>query len=259
MEVAVYENNAGQLQHKMDDNGASTSGWWTRIVAADLDGDGDDDYILGNWGLNSKFKASEDRPLTMYVKDFDQNGRTEFIINWYPPLNDSAYPFATKMDITRQMPHLNKTNLKYEDYAHQTYTTLLTPEERAGAIEYKASCLETSVLLNTDSGLRRVALPVEAQVSPVFGIAAEDFNGDGNTDLWLGGNFFGLKPEVGRMDASKGVFLAGDGQGNFRHPTEVAVPEIEGEVREAQVFDVGGEKIVIIARNNAGLVVLKTM
>ncbi len=86
----------------------NSHGWWNRIEAADLDNDGDLDFVIGNWGLNSKFKASAQKPLTMYVSDFDNSGRSECIINWYAPLDSTTYTFSTKQELTSQLPALKK-------------------------------------------------------------------------------------------------------------------------------------------------------
>lgn len=250
MPVKIFENMGGSINQTSFRSNQIPSGWWTTIVAADLDGDGDDDYVLGNWGLNSKFKASPDRPLTMYVKDFDNNGKSEFIINWYAPADTRAFPFATKEDMMFQIPNLKKTNTTYVEYANNTYETLFSEELRENAIPYRASHLETSVVWNKGDTLIAEPLPLEAQVSPVFAIVAEDLDQDGHMDLWLGGNFYGLKPEVGYNNSSRGIFLKGN-SGSFQYipPVETGI-EVWGEVRDAVVFK-GPESIrLLVARNN---------
>lgn len=249
MGIHTYINDGGKLTvHRAL---LDTKGWWKRIEPADLDGDGDMDFVVGNWGLNSKFQASTERPLTMHVNDFDENGKSEFIINWYAPLDDQPYPFATKMEITKQLPGLRKQVLKYEDYAQQTYESLFDPALRQTSYDYETEMLESIILWNTEDGLQVETLPLEAQVAPVFGIAVEDFTGDGNQDIWLGGNFFGLKPQVGRMHANKGVLLQGSGNRSFR-----AIPhlesglKVEGEVRDAIVLSTENGKVLFVAKNN---------
>jgi hypothetical protein len=250
--VMHFQNERGRLVFSKKQTLKPYAGWWTCIEPADLDGDGDMDFVLGNWGLNTKFKATDEHPLTMYVKDFDQNKKTEFVLNWYPPLDDRPYPFAGKLDMTAQVPSLKKKALKFEDYAKLTYETMFTEGERKGAVEHKANWLQTAVLWNDGAAFRLEALPMEAQVSPVFGIAVDDLNGDGKQDIWLGGNFYGLKPEVGRHDSSRGVLLTGHGKGGFYfvNNSQSGI-SIKGEVRDAAVFATKSSKVLLVARIDA--------
>lgn len=257
-QVSVFKNEQGQLRITPPiDN---SKGWWRRIESSDLDGDGDMDFVLGNWGLNSKLQASPSRPLTMYVSDFDQNNRSEFIINWFAPLDNKAYPFPTKNDLTKQLPFLRKKILKYENYAKETYETLFDAEQRQAAIPYEVNNLATSVLWNNGGSFSLQALPLEAQLAPVFAIATADFNADGQMDIWLGGNFYPLKPQVGRHDASRGVLLLGKGNQQFEKMSyrESGI-RVEGEVRDAQVLKVDGEQILLVARNNDTMQAFKNM
>ncbi|MFK7923700.1 MAG: VCBS repeat-containing protein [Bacteroidia bacterium] len=229
-----------------------SEGWWTRIVAEDLDLDGKTDFVLGNWGLNLKFKASQEKPLEMYVKDFDQNKKTEFILNWYPPLDDQAYPFAGKMDMQAQLPHLKGRAVKYEDYAKFTYETLFNEEERKGAFPYRAKVMTSSVLWQGKNGFSLQALPLDAQIGPSFGIAVRDLNQDQKPDIILGGNFYGLKPEVGRFDSHRGVVLmAGENRTYNALNTSESGIWWEGQVRDL-VWLKGAYQtnILLIGRND---------
>jgi hypothetical protein len=249
MGINIFKNEKGVLANPIVI--PDSKGWWNRIEAADLDKDGKIDFVLGNWGLNTKFKASPSRPLTMFVNDFDNNGKSEFIISWYPPLDNVAYPFAQKKELIAQLPGLSKTILTYEDYANKTYDSLFSPEVRKKSIPYEASYLESAVLWNNGNSYSLVLLPIEAQVSPVFGIVADDLDGDGKTDIWLGGNFYALKPQVGRHDASRGVLLEGGTDRSFKYkqqPHEGLY--VTGEVRDAAIIHFRQSKRMIVARNN---------
>jgi enediyne biosynthesis protein E4 len=248
-EVSMIINDKGQFKNRLQL--PASSGWWTRAAAADLDGDGDDDYVLGNWGLNAKLEASAEKPLTMYVKDFDGNGRIEQIINWYAPLDNRAYPFATKQEITQQLPALKKSVLKYDSYARKDYRELFPDKVREGAIPYKAQMLESVIVWNDYGKLTMEKLPPQAQWSPVFAICLEDLDHDGIRDIWLGGNFYSLKPQAGRHDSSNGVFLKGMGNRKFTYvsPMNSGI-FVKGEVRDAKVLHAGGREILIVARNN---------
>jgi hypothetical protein len=250
MPISIFYNDNGMFQRQVIM--PNSNGWWNRVKAADLDGDGDQDFVVGNWGLNSKFKASQERPLTMFVNDFDNNGKSECMINWYPPLDSNTYPFPTKQELTAQLPGLKKQILKYEYYSTKTYDSLFSPESRSKALRYETNYLQSAILWNNNGNFQLEALPLEAQVSPVFGIVADDLDEDGKIDIWLGGNFYAVKPQVGRLNASKGVFLKGVGGKMFTYfsPTASGVV-VDGEVRDASVIHINGSKHLIIGRNNA--------
>lgn len=236
----------------------NSAGWWLAITASDLDKDGDTDFVLGNWGLNTKFKASSKHPIELFTKDFDKNGKSEFVLNWKAPADDKAYPFHTKMDMTAQLPALKKKFLKYEQYAKADYEMLFTAEERKGAIQRKAVTLESAILRNNGNGNYALEnLPIAAQVSPIFASAVADFNQDGQPDIWMSGNFYGLKPEVGRHDASEGILLLGQTDGTYQIATKLA-ESVEGEVRDAQILvTTKGERLMIVGVNNQKIEVLR--
>jgi hypothetical protein len=251
MAVKVFVNENGTFHENREAFGSeNTTGWWNCIATGDFDGDGDTDFVAGNHGLNSRFKASAERPVSMYVNDFDHNGSAEQIICVYD--GDSAYPMALKHDLTRQIPDLMKKYPRYELYKEQTITDIFTTEQLSNTIELEVARLESSLFINDGSGHFSIrALPVEAQFSTVMAAETGDFNGDGNLDLLLGGNLYRVKPEVGRYDASYGNFLAGDGRGGFR----VVSPKtsgfhLEGEIRDFQTIPTPGGKVLVVARSN---------
>ncbi len=256
MGIHLFTNDNGMFANET--TVPNSNGWWNRIKAADLDGDGDMDFVLGNWGLNTKFKATIEKPLTMYVNDFDNNGKSECIIDWYPPLDSISYPFATKPELTSQLPALRKQILKYKEYGNKTYDSLFSPDIRSRSLRYEASYLQSAVLWNNNGSFELRPLPLEAQVSPVFGIMADDLDGDGKTDIWLGGNFYALKPQVGRHNASKGVYLKGIGDKAFTYvPAAQSGIKVSGEVRDAAIILAGGARHMLIARNNASVLLFE--
>lgn len=254
--VSVFRNDRGQMRITAPIE--HSNGWWRSIEPADLDGDGDIDFVLGNWGLNTKFKASVERPISMYVSDFDQNNRSESIVNWYAPLDTTPYPFAARHDLLRQLPFLADKLLTYERYAKETFETLFTQAQQQAAIPYTVTNLETSVLWNNGGKFSLEPLPLEAQLAPVYAIAVDDYDGDGQLDVWLGGNFYASNPQVGRQAASRGVLLLGKGKQQFEsmHYLESGI-KVKGEVRDATIVMLGGEKVLLVARNNDTLQAFK--
>ncbi|MEP6736892.1 MAG: VCBS repeat-containing protein [Chryseolinea sp.] len=254
MSISVFNNDNGVIDQRSVISGST--GWWNRIEASDLDKDGDTDFVVGNWGLNSKFQSTSLRPLTMLVNDFDENGKSEFIINWYAPLDTIAYPFSTKAELVSQLPGLRKSILRYDAYSRKTYDSLFNPAVKQRSLSYKAEYLSSAILWNEKGSLKLQALPAEAQVSPVFGIVADDLDADGLTDIWLGGNFFALKPQVGRHDASKGVFFKGTSPGKFIFKPYSGLYS-RGEVRDACVIETRKGKKMLVARNNDKMLVFE--
>ncbi|MBX2926981.1 MAG: VCBS repeat-containing protein [Saprospiraceae bacterium] len=258
MPVRIFKNNGGRLEEKTEPLGLLPfTGWWNSIKAGDFNGDGRPDYVLGNHGLNSRFRASKEKPVSMHVNDFDQNGTVEQIICTYN--GDRSYPMALRHDLMMQIPSLKKQYLKYENFKGQTITDIFTPQQMERAIRLDVAHLATAVMMNNGDGTFSVrSLPAEAQFAPMCGIAVDDFDGDGQQDILLGGNLHGAKPEVGRYDADYGLWLKGDGKGGFsavrsRHSGF----RTDGEVRDLALLFRGKERIVLVARNNARMQVFR--
>jgi hypothetical protein len=219
-----------------------------------LNGDGKPDLIAGNNGLNSKIRADKDHPAKLYVSDFDNNGQVECIPVYYKT-DGKAYPFNLHDDIIRQLTILKKKFLRYDVYAGKSIAEIFTPEELEKASVLTVEQTQTCVFYNNGKGeFKMTPLPVRAQFAPVFSILAKDFNNDGVNDLYLGGNFYGLKPEVGRYDANYGtVFL-----GNSKHQFDYFSPAksglfIKGEVRDIATIKSKNGQIIVVARNNDAL------
>jgi hypothetical protein len=252
MPVRVFHNEGGgHLAETTQQAGLDNSnGWWNRIAIADVNGDGYPDIVAGNHGLNSRFKASASKPVSMYVSDFDGNGTTEQVITCYN--GDSSYPMALRHDLVAVLPYLKKKYLKYESYKNETIKDIFTPEQLQTAVKLDAYTMESSVFINSGKGgFVRKALPAAAQLSPMYGIATGDFDNDGKTDILLGGNFYESKPEAGIYDASYGVLLKGDGKGGFTTvPYDKSGLSVRGAVRDIKEIKLGKKNMIIIAMNN---------
>lgn len=258
MPIKIFINESGKFTDRTNESGLSKSnGWWNRIEASDLDEDGDVDFVIGNHGLNSRFRASAEQPVCMYVNDFDQNGTVEQIICTY---NDGkSYPMVLRHDLVSQIPSLKKKYLKYENYKDQTITDIFTSEQLKNAAKLDANEFATSILINEGQGKFTLkALPTAAQISPVYGIEIADFDSDGHRDILVGGNLYKVKPEVGRYDASYGVYLKGDGKGNFKSVSaKESGIKINGEVRDIITVQTTKGDIIMVARNNDTMVTFK--
>ena len=251
MPITVMRNAGGGKLERLDVRGLEKShGWWNRVIAGDFTGDGRVDFVVGNVGLNSRLSASETEPMTMHVKDFDGNGFVEQIVSCYN--QGVSYPLPLRDDLIKALPYLKARYLNYKDYARQTVTDIFPSAELADAVVKRAYTLATSLVRNNgDGSFTLVALPAEAQLAPVYGILATDLDQDGATDLMLAGNFDGVKPEIGRMSASYGLVLRGDGKGHFTPLRATASGFfLPGEARDIRRLRTVRGELYVVARND---------
>ena len=233
---------------------AALRGWYTALTVADLDGDGRDDAVLGNHGLNSRFRASAEEPVMLYVNDFDGNGKAEQVTATYE--DGEVYPLPLLHDLVKQLPGLRKKYLKYADFGDETMEDIFGREALDKSVYHEATEFRSSVIMNRGpDSLEVVFLPTAAQETPLRAILADDVDGDGDTDLLLGGNFFYAKPEVGRYDAGRGLLLINEGGGVLRPASanESGI-DVPGEIRAIGKLGPGR---YLLARNNAAPVVLQ--
>lgn len=247
MPVTVYLNSNGTLQApQLLDN---SSGWWYSLKVTDVDGDGDEDIIAGNRGMNAQVQAVPGRPATLYVKDFDGNGVLDPLLTYF--IGDRAYPAASRDDLLDQLNFLKKRYTRYAAYGSATYESMLTEEERAGALAYRAETFASTVFRNQGDGRFVVEqLPPRAQVAPVWGIATRDLNGDGLQDLVLTGNFFDTRAEDGPFDGSRGVVLLQMPGGGWKALSTLAAGlQLTGDSRGC----VWMNDVLVVATNNGPL------
>ncbi|WP_273568200.1 VCBS repeat-containing protein [Maribacter halichondriae] len=253
MGVAVFTNENGSFSRNADNQLSNLKGWWNTIEKADLDGDGDIDFVLGNHGLNSRFKATENYPITLFSKDFDGNGFIDPILT-FRSKDGKDYPYALRHNLTEQMKMLTKRFPDYKSFKNASISDIFTPEELSGANRLEANLLASVILVN-EGGLnfKVQELPLQAQFAPIYAIATHDFDADGDQDIVLGGNLYGAKPEVGRYDASYGTYLENIGNLQFKPYNDGDGFKVSGEIRD---FMITGEKL-LVARNSDSLAMFK--
>jgi enediyne biosynthesis protein E4 len=232
MPVRLFRMEGGRFVERTTEAGlANTAGLWTSLEVADLNGDGLQDMVLGNTGLNSYIRAAQDKPARMYVSDFGGTGVQKQILEFFK--HDTSYPVAGRDDIVKLIPSLRSRYPSYKSFGASRVTDIFTSAELRDVQVLSAREMASMVAIARDDGAFTLSqLPRDAQFSPVYAVLARDFDGDGRVDLLLGGNQHGVAPMLGRYDASYGTLLRGTGTGTF---TAVDLAEtgvvIDGEVR----------------------------
>lgn len=255
MPITVYLNDGGKLSNATAKKGLEkTAGWWNRIVAADMDGDGDEDLIAGNLGLNIKFKASEEHPFTVKVKDFDENGTNDVYLGYYDQ-EGNLYPVRGRQCSSEQMPFIAEKFETYDAFAKASLDDVLG-ELVEGAISHQVQLFESVYLENLGNGELKVhKLPKAAQAAPIYGILPRDWNGDGHMDLLLAGNYYEREVETTRSDAGIGTLLLGNGRGQFKaiSPAETGIVAYL-DVRQLAVVENQQQlPVIFVLNNNYGL------
>lgn len=255
MPIVFYKNNHGKLINVSKQTGLrNTTGWWNSIVSGDFDEDGDTDYVLGNVGLNSEGKPSNDKPLTLLAKDFDHSGTMDPVIARY--IGNDLYPVHPRDEMTSQMNFLKKRFVYYADYSKAKITDVFKPEELRDAGKLICESMQSVMLENKGGGQFAMKyLPAAAQMGPVYGLLAEDFNHDGHLDLLLSGNSHATESISGRLDGLNGLLMAGDGKGGFK-PLRAARSGIyiPGDAKGlAHLTLTDGRSMVVAAQNNGPL------
>jgi len=249
MGVEVFENQQGKFKKNKNNALSNLKGWWNTIEKSDLDNDGDFDLILGNHGLNSRFKATPKNPIKLYVNDFDKNGFLDPILSFIDK-NEKEYPYALRHNLVDQLKYLSKKFPDYESFKTATIQDIFTPEQLQESSILEANTLSSVILFNEGAFNFTVQkLPLEVQLSPVYAIIASDFDNDGDQDILLGGNLDGVKPEFGRYDASFGNYLENTGNRVFKFHQKGKGLKVNGQIRDLKVL----KNKVFITKNNDSL------
>ena len=213
MPITIFQNQEGRLDAEPIVI-EGTNGWWNTIAAGDFDKDGDLDYLAGNLGLNTDYKASKEEPFRLYAKDFDENGSVDPILSQY--IDGVEQTVAYRDDLIEQLPSLKRRFTNYKQYAETPFKEIFTEEEIQNAEVLESYLFASSYVENLGRGKFEVKpLPMELQMAPLKKFLVEDFDGDGNLDALVVGNDYSTDVTIGRYDAFTGAVLLGDGKGSF--------------------------------------------
>ncbi|HWK07324.1 MAG TPA: VCBS repeat-containing protein [Puia sp.] len=253
MPITVYMNTPqGFVDKTREYFDEPLNGFWNCLTLADLDGDGQQDLIVGNLGLNTQIRASDKEPAELWYSDFDKNGSIDPFFNFY--IQGKSYPFVSRDELNEQIYPMRKKFGSYRDYSNATMTDIFSPADLAQAGKLIINETRTVCLLRRGGKFIPVALPLEAQFSMVTKIVAGDFNHDGATDLLLLGNHSDNRLKLGSLDANYGCLLTGNGKGGLVYtPSAIAGLSVTGDVKSADEVIIQGKKYIFIAASGEKL------
>lgn len=241
------------------------NGWWNSLTAADIDNDGDMDYVAGNFGMNGYLKPSKSEPVHAWFHDFDRNDRPDAVFSSFLPARTGGeraeFPIAGRDEFIREMSPMKARFTNYDAYARSTIEEVLMPDTLAIAQKWTATQFRTGWFENK-GGLRFSfhPLPAEAQFAPVYGLLARDLDGDGWTDLVLNGNDYSMSPMLGRYDAFRGLVLKGGPEGRFTPLSPAASGfHVPGDGKALVDLRIGGQHTLLASENTGYLRVFRNL
>lgn len=258
MQIRVFKNTKKGFREVSNDMGLNedTTGWWWSINQGDFDDDGDMDYVVGNNGLNYKYKATEDETFDIFVNDFDNNNDDDIVLSYYN--EGEQYPVRGRECSSQQIPGIKLKYQDYESFAEATLVDIYTEKALQSAIHYQVKSFASIYLENNNGKFIVHQLPVEAQLSSINEVLVEDYNKDGFLDFVIAGNLHVSEVETPRNDAGYGFLLQGNGKGDFK-AVQAANSGffVPGDVKSITPIKVKDKKYLIAAKNNDAIQFIK--
>ncbi|HUG10182.1 MAG TPA: VCBS repeat-containing protein [Opitutaceae bacterium] len=242
-EIRYFHNNAGRGFEDWTERAGFASagtGRWSALATADFNGDGRPDFVVGNLGLNTRYRASAQEPALLFFGDFG-GGSAVGIEGHFE--DGVLYPWLSRGEMEAKVSGLRRRFPRNDAYARASLGEIVGEERLAAARRFAVTELRSGVLLSQPDGSHRFApLPGIAQIAPIRGIVAGDFDGDGAADIYAVQNSFEPPPSIGHFVGGLSQLLLGDGRGGF-----AAVPPAEsglivpGEAVAVTVRDLDGD------------------
>ncbi|SIP92919.1 VCBS repeat-containing protein [Maribacter ulvicola] len=255
MSPRFFQNNKGTFIEIYPLENEKINGLWQSVINFDIDGDGDQDYLLGNWGLNTKFNASENHPMKMFYGDLDKNGATETIVSTNKDGKD--YPVDGLKELSSQLVSLRKNFNTYSSFAGKSMEEILGENMLSNAAVLEVHTLSSGYLQNNDGEFTYVPFNYKLQLAPIMAFLEFDFNGDNKTEVLATGNYFGVKPYHGRFDSFPGVLI--EDSTKFTLANKLGLDLTGKSIRGMNIINFNNNKYLLLTFNNEAAEVYKIL
>jgi hypothetical protein len=253
MPIQIYKNIGNGSFKKLENNTLEKNkGWWFSISAADIDNDGDQDFIVGNLGANYKYKANHEAPFTIHANDFDENGSIDIVLGYHN--QGDLYPLRGRECSSNQMPFIKDKFPDYHSFGKANLIDVYGERSLSNALKYSTTNFYSVYIENTGEDFVFHRLPNEAQFSTVNTIEIQDFNEDGFKDVLIAGNLYQSEIETPRADSGYGLLLEGTGKGGFipKNHRDSGV-FLDGDVKITKPINLANGKGILVGKNNGAI------
>ena len=260
MPIRIFNNEGGKFSSGSPafgfegNSNFKPSGWWSSIESADLDGDGDEDWVLGNFGMNSNLQPSSEEPIRLYINDFDKNLSKDPILTYYR--QGKEYPIAGFDELSTQLVMLKKRFRQYSKFANSSLDQIFTEEELNASVKRKVDFFYSVIVWNEGGSFRMEKLPDAAQYAPIYSILISPPETNKPVEIWLGGNLYDIQPSIGRLDGNQGLRLIGKKEGE-RMVYESHQLGWKGQLRDIKLLKANEQSYLLLGRNDEALQVYK--
>ena len=254
--IKIYENDNGYFNSVSLTSLQDTEGIWFSIEAVDLDNDGDEDYLLGNLGLNSKFKASTKKPFHVFCDDFDNNGTYDVVFS--KKYQGELVPMRGRQCSSEQMPFISEKFENYLSFAEASIGDILGEDKLTNALHYQIKNLSSICLINNgDKTFQKIQLPLEAQVAPIMNFTVTDIDDDQKPEVIVIGNLYPTEVETIRYDGSIGTILKFDNNQFEVVKNSESGLIIHGDSKDSDIIKINDQKVLLVTNNDAPLSIYK--
>ena len=256
MPITLLENENGKLNPPKEIS--YSNGWWNSLAEGDFDNDGDIDYLAGNLGYNTNYRASIAEPFSIYANDYDNNGTIDPILCQY--IDGVEQAIATRDKLVEQIPAIIRRLDTYGKYAQTPFEEMFKGSEWEGMQILRSYQFASCYIENLGNGQFNLKpLSREMQMAPIHKFLVDDVNEDGFLDALVVGNDYSTEITIGRYDAFTGAILLGKGNGEFsvKRGGEIGFVA-DKNARNLIEIESDGESLILIGNNSDSLQIFNT-